>query len=143
MRRLCPECRQPATDEIPERLRRYIPRGAPLFRAVGCAECAMTGYRGRFCIVEVLTMNAEIERLIGAGSPADRIAEAARANGMRPLWWSGLRHVLSGETAVEELLRVTDFGPVVAAVPRPDSGRCRAARRPVHGRGSGHWLRAD
>jgi type II secretory ATPase GspE/PulE/Tfp pilus assembly ATPase PilB-like protein/ActR/RegA family two-component response regulator len=108
MRRLCPECREPSDGEVPERLRRYIPRGAPLFRAVGCAECAMTGYRGRFCIVEVLTMNPEIERLVGEGAPAERIAQAARANGMRSLWWSGLRHVLAGETAVDELLRVTD-----------------------------------
>ncbi len=117
MRRLCPECREPASAEVPERLRRHIPRGAPIFRAVGCAECAMTGYRGRFCIVEVLTMSPEIERLVGEGAPAERIAQAARANGMRSLWWSGLRHVLAGETAVDELLRVTDV-PVEDAAPR-------------------------
>jgi CheY-like chemotaxis protein len=67
----------------------------------------MTGYRGRFSIVEVLTMNAELERRIGAGATADRIAEAARENGMRSLWESGLRHVLAGEAALDELLRVT------------------------------------
>ena len=117
MRRLCPECREPATAEVPERLRRYVPTGAPIFRAVGCPECAMTGYRGRFCIVEVLTMSPQIERLVGEGAPAERIAEAARANGMRSLWWSGLRHVLAGETAVEELLRVTDV-PAEDAAPR-------------------------
>jgi type II secretory ATPase GspE/PulE/Tfp pilus assembly ATPase PilB-like protein/CheY-like chemotaxis protein len=119
MRRLCPECREKATDEVPERLRRYIPRTAPLFRAIGCAECAMTGYRGRFAIVEVLTMSPEIERLIGDGAAADRIAEAAREGGMRSLWWSGLRHVLSGETTVEELLRVTDVPAEEAPAKRP------------------------
>ena len=135
MRRLCPECREPATDEVPERLRRFIPRGASLFRAVGCAECAMTGYRGRFCIVEVLTMNPEIERLVGEGAPAERIAAAARANGMRSLWWSGLRHVLSGESAVDELLRVTDVpaedtatAPPAAVAPPPPAPTPPAAR---------------
>ena len=140
MRRLCPACREPAGEDIPERLRRHIPRGTQLFRAVGCPECAMTGYRGRFCIVEVLTMNAEIERLIGAGSPADRIAEAARANGMRSLWWSGLRHVLSGETAIDELLRVVDVPADAApAAPPPPA----PATRPPAPRGYAHASSAE
>ena len=46
---------------------RTSPTGTTLYRAVGCPDCAMTGYRGRFSIVEVLTMNPELERRIGAG----------------------------------------------------------------------------
>ena len=108
MRRLCPLCRQEARDAVPTRIKRYIPEGAVLYRSVGCPDCAMTGYRGRFSIVEVLTMNPEIERRIGAGATADKIAEAARHSGMKSLWESGLVHVLNGETTMEELLRVTD-----------------------------------
>ncbi len=108
MRRLCTACRAPAGDDIPAKLRRFVPAGVTMFKAVGCPDCAMTGYRGRFCIVEVLTMNGELERLVGAGAQADRIAEAGRANGMRSLWESGLQHILSGESSAEELLRVTD-----------------------------------
>src|SRR5687767_2420122 len=107
MRRLCPSCRAAAGDDVPAKLRRFVPSGATLYKAVGCPDCAMTGYRGRFCIVEVLTMNGELERLIGAGATADRLAEVGRANGMRSLWESGLQHVLSGESSAEELLRVT------------------------------------
>jgi type II secretory ATPase GspE/PulE/Tfp pilus assembly ATPase PilB-like protein/CheY-like chemotaxis protein len=108
MRRLCPLCRQESRDSVPTRIKRYVPEGTVLFRAVGCPDCAMTGYRGRFSIVEVLTMNPEIERRIGAGATADKIAEAARHSGMKSLWESGLVHVLNGETTLEELLRVTD-----------------------------------
>ncbi len=108
MRRLCPLCRQEHRDAVPTRIKRYIPDGSALYRAVGCPDCAMTGYRGRFSIVEVLTMNPELERRIGAGATADRIAEAARHTGMKSLWESGLVHVLNGETTLEELLRVTD-----------------------------------
>jgi len=108
MRRLCPLCRQESRDSVPTRIKRYIPEDTALFRAVGCPDCAMTGYRGRFSIVEVLTMNPEIERRIGAGATADKIAEAARHSGMKSLWESGLVHVLNGETTLEELLRVTD-----------------------------------
>jgi type II secretory ATPase GspE/PulE/Tfp pilus assembly ATPase PilB-like protein/CheY-like chemotaxis protein len=108
MRRLCVVCREPATDPVPERAARFFPTGVKLFRAVGCPECTMTGYRGRFCIVEVLAMNSELERRIGKGATAEEIAEAARAAGMLSLWESGLRHVLAGESSVDELLRVTD-----------------------------------
>jgi CheY-like chemotaxis protein len=102
-----------------------------LYRAVGCGECVQTGYRGRFSIVEVLTLNAEIERRIGQGATADQIAEAARAAGMRSLWESGLRHVIAGESTLDELLRVTDVpqehGRAPAAEPR------RADSRPARG----------
>jgi CheY-like chemotaxis protein len=108
MRRLCPGCRVPMTEDVSDRLKRFIPEGAPLFSAVGCSECSMTGYRGRFSIVEVLTMNPELERRISEGAAAEKIAEAARAGGMRSLFASGLRHVLSGESTIEELLRVTE-----------------------------------
>jgi type II secretory ATPase GspE/PulE/Tfp pilus assembly ATPase PilB-like protein/CheY-like chemotaxis protein len=108
MRRICLRCREVHDGPVPDRIRRYIPAGTVLYRATGCPDCAMTGYRGRFSVVEILTMNAELERRIGAGNTADKIAEAARANGMKSLFESGVQHVLSGETSVEELLRVVD-----------------------------------
>jgi type II secretory ATPase GspE/PulE/Tfp pilus assembly ATPase PilB-like protein/CheY-like chemotaxis protein len=113
MRRLCKNCSQEATEPVPERLARFVTPGVTLYQAVGCSECSMTGYRGRFSIVEVLTMNRELERIIASGATAEKIAQAARAAGMRSLWGSGLRHVLAGESTFEELLRVTD-------VPRHD-----------------------
>ena len=108
MRRICPSCRVPMTEDISERLRRFIPPGATLYSAVGCTDCSMTGYRGRFSIVEVLTMNPDLERRISEGAAAEKIAEAAREGGMRSLFASGVRHVLSGESTIEELLRVTE-----------------------------------
>jgi len=114
LRRLCPYCKVKQTELLPERIKVWLPAGpAELYQAVGCSECAHTGYRGRFGIVEILVMNPEIERLLGRGATADQIAAAARANGMRSLFESGIRHVVSGETSVEELLRVTE-------PPRPD-----------------------
>jgi CheY-like chemotaxis protein len=77
----------------------------------------MTGYRGRFSIVEVLTMTPELERRISDGAAAERIAEAARAGGMRSLFASGLRHVLAGESTIDELLRVTEPPHEEAAAP--------------------------
>jgi Tfp pilus assembly pilus retraction ATPase PilT/CheY-like chemotaxis protein len=108
LRRLCPHCRVRQTDPLPERVRKYLPSTGELYQAVGCNECAQTGYRGRFAILEIMTMTPELERLIGRGANADQIATEARSSGMRTLFDSGLRHVLSGETSVDELLRVTE-----------------------------------
>jgi type II secretory ATPase GspE/PulE/Tfp pilus assembly ATPase PilB-like protein/CheY-like chemotaxis protein len=109
LRRLCPVCKEPHDGPIPTHLRPFIPAGVALFKAVGCKECATTGYRGRFAITEILTMSPELEALIGSGVTADQITLAARRNGMKSLFESGLRHLLSGHTAVDELLRVTDI----------------------------------
>jgi type II secretory ATPase GspE/PulE/Tfp pilus assembly ATPase PilB-like protein/ActR/RegA family two-component response regulator len=126
MRRACLKCREKFDEALPDRLARFVPEGTTLYKAVGCVDCAQTGYRGRFSIVEVLTMNSELERLIGGGATADQIADAARGNGMRSLWESGLRHVLAGESTMEELLRVTD---VPQEDPRPRrTDRARAPR---------------
>src|SRR5207244_7804643 len=111
------------------RRRRWIREGSPLYRAAGCRDCAMTGYRGRFSIVEVLTVTSEMERRIASGETADHIASAARRAGMKGLWESGLEHVLRGESTLDELTRVVDIpqddepssGPT-AAPPRSGSG---------------------
>ena len=130
MRRLCKACFEPRETPVPEQLARFIPPGTKLLRAVGCPECATTGYRGRFSIMEVLTMNSELERRIGQGSTADLIAEAARANGMRSLFDSGLRHVLAGDSTLEELLRVADV-PVEEEPRRAPAPRARTATPPA------------
>jgi type II secretory ATPase GspE/PulE/Tfp pilus assembly ATPase PilB-like protein/CheY-like chemotaxis protein len=128
MRRLCPACRVAMTEEISDRLKRFIPSGVPLYSAVGCTECSMTGYRGRFSIVEVLTMSPELEKRISEGAAAEKIAEAARAGGMRSLFASGLRHVLSGESTIEELLRVTEPPHEEAAVAPESTPRGKPSR---------------
>ena len=109
MRRLCLSCRVEQKEPVPERVMPYFTAAKTLYQPKGCPDCAMTGYRGRFSIVEILTMNPDIERLIGQGATVDLIATAARQNGMTSLFESGLRHVLEGDSSVDELLRVTDI----------------------------------
>jgi CheY-like chemotaxis protein len=88
----------------------------------------MTGYRGRFSILEILTMTAELERLIAAGEAANRIAAAARRGGMKSLWDSGLAHVTRGESTIEELTRVVDI-PDEEEAPRPAEKAAPTTRR--------------
>src|SRR5260221_8891111 len=110
----------------PDRLRAWVPKGTPLYRAAGCPDCAMTGYRGRFSIVEVLTVSAEVERRIAAGETAEHIAGAARRSGMKGLWDSGLAHVLRGESTLDELTRVVDIPEVDDHPPEASAASRRA-----------------
>ena len=129
MRKLCLTCKEVWMEAPPDRLKPWFPKGTPLYRAAGCPDCAMTGYRGRFSIMEVLTITPEVERRIAGGEPAEQIATAARRGGMKSLWDSGLAHVLRGESTVDELMRVVDVPQEdeVEAAPAP------AGRRPSSG----------
>jgi type II secretory ATPase GspE/PulE/Tfp pilus assembly ATPase PilB-like protein/ActR/RegA family two-component response regulator len=145
MRLLCPTCKEVWVEAIPRKLHRWIQPDTPLYRAVGCPECAMTGYRGRYSIMEILKVTGDVERAIAANETADRIADIAVQNGMRSLWDSGLSHVLLGESTIDELLRVVDVpqeeGSSSAAVQdqarskrpsgqRRDSGGTAAVKEP-------------
>ena len=136
LRRLCPTCKQPSTEHVSERMRRWLPHGMTLYNATGCAECVQTGYRGRMAVMEVLTVSSEIERLIAKGETPDRIAEAARADGMKTLWESGIEHVRAGFTSLDELLRVVE-PPVEIPVRRSGSTRENAADS-ARGRADAH-----
>lgn len=108
LRRLCQHCKAPISEPVPCRLARWFPEGSQIYRAVGCSECGGTGYRGRLAVQEILVSDAEVERRIASGESTDRIADAARAGGMRTMWESGVDHVLAGTTDIEEMLRVLE-----------------------------------
>jgi type II secretory ATPase GspE/PulE/Tfp pilus assembly ATPase PilB-like protein/8-oxo-dGTP pyrophosphatase MutT (NUDIX family) len=99
LRRLCSKCQpQPIASRMATMDER---RAASL-----CKLCGGNGYHGRLAIVEVLIATNEFERRVAAGESAERIADAARQDGMQSLWQSGLARVRNGETTEEELQRV-------------------------------------
>ncbi len=107
LRRLCPHCKE-----------KYIPDGSILsmlgkstrtiYRPKGCEECNHTGYQGRFSIGELLVVDDAIRKLVIAHSTSSEIAKVAGASGARFLWEDGMDKVLSGETSLDELLRVVE-----------------------------------
>ncbi|WP_458094224.1 GspE/PulE family protein [Roseomonas sp. WA12] len=110
VRRLCPHCRrhEDAPAALVERfdLRRRKPEGPiRLWHPVGCEHCRSTGYRGRMAIAEFLEPNVAIERLIFERADQGAIERAAVANGMVPMLDAGLDAALSGETALEDVVR--------------------------------------
>jgi general secretion pathway protein E len=110
VRRLCPECKavEPAPAALIERF--GMTRLAPaqeivLYHSVGCPACRGTGFRGRRAIAELLVPNRAIDRLIFEGADDAAIERAAVAEGMRPIFDSGLLAVLEGDTTIEEVVR--------------------------------------
>jgi type IV pilus assembly protein PilB len=76
----------------------------------GCSRCAMSGYKGRMGLYEVMMVNEEIRDLAIARASADQIAEVAVRNGMQRLREDGLEKVKQGRTSIAEVSRVTGSG---------------------------------
>lgn len=108
IRKLCPECRVVANDGPPAQLRETVAGDLMVYTPVGCERCAMTGYRGRVAVMEIVVADSELERSIAAGAPVDAMTDIARRSGCRSLWESALERLSAGETSGDELLRVLD-----------------------------------
>jgi len=107
VRKLCPACRSPHEPDAAERS--AFAGGAPerIYRAVGCAACNFTGYKGRTGIYELLTVDEDLRRLVHDTAAERDIREKALALGMVRLREDGLRWVREGVTSLDEVLRVT------------------------------------
>ncbi len=107
VRRLCPACRTPHEPDDAERT--VFRDGAPerIYRAVGCAACNFTGYKGRTGIYELLTVDEDLRKLVHDTAAERDIREVALARGMVRLREDGLRWVREGVTSLDEVLRVT------------------------------------
>jgi general secretion pathway protein E len=110
VRRVCKDCRQAYHPDDEELIRLGIvpPKTPPMFyRGTGCAACSQTGYRGRTGIYELLVMDDEIRRLIGAKADSTAIKQAAISKGMITLKDDGADKVFHGITTTEEVMRIT------------------------------------
>jgi len=109
VRKLCPECRQPAEypPEQFEQLGVELPEGAVIYRANGCDACRQSGYQGRLAIFEICMISGAMQELIARNASHNDLMEQAMREGMEVLRLNGWQRVLDGQTTVEELVRVT------------------------------------
>jgi general secretion pathway protein E len=107
-RRLCPDCREPIAPPA-EALAALGTSGSSgtFYRAVGCAKCRNTGYRGRLALHELLVMDEPLAALAAHGAGTAELARAAEAGGMIPLVRDSVAKAAAGLTTMEEILRIT------------------------------------
>jgi type IV pilus assembly protein PilB len=105
----CKEAYQP-DDEMTRRILGIADtwRGE-IFRAKGCAECDNTGYRGRAAIMELFTIDEEMDELIARRATGREVREAARKTGYRTLAEDAVSRVIDGLTDIAEISRVVNL----------------------------------
>ncbi|SPE32198.1 Type II secretion system protein E [Acidobacteriia bacterium SbA2] len=109
VRVLCDECKRPYPADTDDLRKQGWETGGPLtlYKAGECARCGHTGFLGRVGIFEFMEMEEGIRRAIVSRADASTLRVAARERGMRSLREDGWLKVASGQTTLEEVLRVT------------------------------------
>ena len=95
------------TSAVAPALLHAVDADVVLYRAVGCDACDGTGYRGRTCILELMSMNDPLRKAVLNRSDAQTIRAVASSEGAATMYEDGLRKALAGVTSVEEIERVT------------------------------------
>ena len=110
VRTLCSDCRQPVEANLPQLQQAGLTTAPPLpwhrHQPVGCERCNFSGYRGRTGIHELLLIDEPLRAAIARGDSDTAIGQLARQQ-QQTLRENGLEKVLSGQTTLEEVLRVT------------------------------------
>ena len=83
------------------------------WQAVGCDQCAQTGYQGRLLLAELLLLTESLRQAILARSDTTALEAAAGIGGGPTIWSAGRKAAQEGLTTLQELERV--LGPVAGA----------------------------
>ncbi|HLL03696.1 MAG TPA: type IV-A pilus assembly ATPase PilB [Myxococcaceae bacterium] len=108
-RRLCKDCKRPAT-EVDEKA--LIDAGIPpekigtftMYEKVGCRECNDRGYRGRVAVYEVMPFWDGLKELVINGASTNELKQEAIRLGMSSLRMSALAKLMDGVTTLEEVV---------------------------------------
>ncbi|MEK7704109.1 MAG: GspE/PulE family protein, partial [Myxococcota bacterium] len=115
LRRLCPECTEPAPLTADQRMALAVPAAAAAdFNETaagrGCVACRGTGYHGRLGIFEMMEVDSTIAQRVAQSAPESELHALAERQGMRSLRQSALARLRQGKTSFEEVMRVTGAG---------------------------------
>jgi general secretion pathway protein E len=112
VRTLCTQCKtrdaDARLDDLAEVVQPWKLNGSYRpFKAVGCVDCRMTGYRGRTGIYELLSVSEAFKERVNRDPVLEVLRRQALSDGMRPLRLAGALRVAEGETTLEEVLSTT------------------------------------
>jgi type II secretory ATPase GspE/PulE/Tfp pilus assembly ATPase PilB-like protein len=111
VRKICDSCRHevsyPDSFIIESGLDPNDYKGKMFWEGAGCIDCNGTGFHGRAAISELLDLSDRIRTMILDRRPASEIKKAAKEEGMLFLRESALRKVMTGQTTLREINKVT------------------------------------
>ena len=119
LRKLCNECKE-AYEPNKELLKKFnIPaeKTKVFYRApkerhdkhgkpIICGSCQGTGFVGRICVFELITINDELRRVIQQSKSLSEIGTEFRRAKMLYLQEQAMKKVIDGTTAINEMVRV-------------------------------------
>src|SRR2546421_4023716 len=104
----CPHCSQPY-EPLPAQLK-VVPEAllaeAQFRRGTGCDQCTQTGFSGRLPVSELLVVDEPFLEAVLKKVPTSALEEIAIQQGMRTLWQNGIQRAITGQTTLEEIVRV-------------------------------------
>lgn len=109
VKKLCSHCKKPV-DTSHDKWAALLdgedlPMPKQVFEPVGCEECKNTGFVGRLCVYELVKMDDKIKKVITADVEISELREKTRGL-YRSIRVNGARKVASGETSLEEVMKV-------------------------------------
>ncbi len=106
IRLLCPHCKQPYSPTSTEIQQFQLTEQDTLYAPQGCEQCNFIGYRGRNGVHELVDIDSTLRSMIHDGAGQQALENYAHQ--YHPsIQQNGLQRVRNGDTALEELLRVT------------------------------------
>lgn len=128
VRKLCPYCkiRLRSSEKIVNQHKGYLPikkifrklqkqkllppkmkiQDISFYRSRGCSRCNKTGYIGRMGIYEVLRVDDKLKKVILKDNSESAVKKYLTGNGALTMTEDGLLKVFSGQTSIDEILRV-------------------------------------
>jgi type II secretory ATPase GspE/PulE/Tfp pilus assembly ATPase PilB-like protein len=108
VRSVCSNCAQPY-EPTPSQLK-VVPEAlvsqTQFRRGAGCDQCNGTGYAGRLPVSELLVVDEPFREAVLKKMPTSALEDIAIQQGMRTLWQNGLSRAITGQTPLDEIIRI-------------------------------------
>lgn len=108
VRKLCPDCRT-TRKPTPSEVALFKRRGktiTALYEGTGCDACHQSGYRGRFPVHEIVTVDDKVKRKLLDGISTEALKDYLMGEGTSFLLDDGLEKVKLGQTTLAEVMQI-------------------------------------
>ncbi len=105
VRKLCQACKKPVKPTAAQAQKLGNTSADTIYEPAGCPRCLTTGYAGRICVFELLTMNDALREVILNNVGPQQIKQALAGGDFVSLMQNGYQLVCNGVTSFAEVDR--------------------------------------